>query len=56
MPAKWLDDPRIDPRIKRALGALDMPAQPDATSREQLLVEANTQAAQQMAAAMQAIF
>jgi acetyl esterase/lipase len=56
MPAKWLDDPRIDPRIKQALGALNMPVQPDATSREQLLAEANTPAAKQMAAAMQAMF
>ena len=55
MPAKWLDDPRIDPRIKAALGALDMPAAPNAASREQLLAEASTPAAKQMAAAMQAM-
>ncbi len=55
MPAKWLDDPRIDPRIKQVLGALDMPPAPNATSREQLLAEANAPAAQQMAAAMLAM-
>jgi acetyl esterase/lipase len=36
-------DPRIDPRIKAAMGALPpMEAAPDATSRQQLLDEANT--------------
>jgi acetyl esterase/lipase len=55
MPAKWIDDPRIDPRIKALLGNLDMPAQPDATSREQLLAEASSPAAKQMSAALQAL-
>ncbi|HEY8120589.1 MAG TPA: alpha/beta hydrolase [Myxococcota bacterium] len=55
MAAKWLDDPRIDPRIKALLGALDMPPQPDATDRAQLLAEANTPAAKQLAAGMQAM-
>src|SRR5690242_5350934 len=36
-----LDDPRIDPRIKTALGALDAaPPLGDAADREQLLAEA----------------
>jgi acetyl esterase/lipase len=52
MPAKWLDDPRIDPRIKALLGTLDMPPQPNAASREQLLAEASTPQAKQMADAM----
>jgi acetyl esterase/lipase len=52
MAAKWLDDPRIDPRIKALLGNLSMPAAPNAESREQLLAEANTPQAKQMADAM----
>jgi acetyl esterase/lipase len=55
MAAKWLDDPRIDPRIKATLGGLSMPPAPNAASREELLAEANTPAAKQLAAAMQAM-
>jgi acetyl esterase/lipase len=56
MAAQWLDDPRIDPRIKAVLGALNLPAAADAASREQLLAEANTPEAKQLQAAMQAMF
>lgn len=55
MAAKWLDDPRIDPRIKALLGALDMPAAPSAASREQLLAEASTPQAKQMQETMRAM-
>ena len=55
MPAKWLDDPRIDPRIKALFGSFDLPALGDAASREQLLAEATSPAAQQAAAALQAM-
>jgi acetyl esterase/lipase len=56
MAASWLDDPRIDPRIKTLLGALNLPAAKNATSREELLAEANTPEAKEMAARMQAMF
>ena len=43
---KIAEDPRIDPRIKAALGALDFAsARGDAVSRDQLLEEANTEEA-----------
>lgn len=41
-----VSDPRIDPRIKAIFGAMEpAPAQPDVTSREQLLAEAMTEEA-----------
>jgi len=56
MAAKWLDDPRIDPRIKTALGNFDTPpTMPNATSREQLLAEASTPLAKQFADGMKAM-
>jgi len=40
------EDPRIDPRIKAVVGAIDLGlAVSDAESREQLLKEANTEQA-----------
>jgi acetyl esterase/lipase len=40
--SKLLDDPRIDPRIKAVMGMMPMASQPDATSRDELLAEANS--------------
>jgi acetyl esterase/lipase len=44
---KIADDPRIDPRIKNVMSALDgaMGPQPDVASRDELLAEANTEEA-----------
>ena len=42
MSSKLNDDPRIDPRIKALMGAMPTPSQADATSREELLAEANS--------------
>ncbi len=39
------DDPRIDPRIKALLGALEIPAAKSVASREELLEQAGTEAA-----------
>ncbi len=55
MPAKWLDDPRIDPRIKALFGAMDLPDQGDAASRAQILAEANSPAAKQAEAGLRAM-
>ena len=35
------EDPRIDPRIKALIGSMPMTAQPDVTSREQLIEQVN---------------
>jgi len=56
MAAKWLDDPRIDPRIKALFGAMSFPAQGNAASRAEMLAEANTPAARQMEATLKAMF
>jgi len=56
MASKLASDPRIDPRIKAMFGSWSFPAQGDAASREELLAEANTEAAKQMAAALVAMF
>lgn len=56
MASKLLDDPRIDPRIKALFGAMNMPAQGDAASRAEMLAEANSPAAKQMAAALETMF
>ncbi|HEU4427587.1 MAG TPA: alpha/beta hydrolase [Myxococcota bacterium] len=56
MASKLASDPRIDPRIKAIFGSWSFPAQGDVASREQLLAEANTEAAKQMAAALVAMF
>ena len=37
------EDPRIDPRIKAVLGAIDLGALSDAESREQVLEDATTE-------------
>ncbi len=55
MAAKWLDDPRIDPRIKALFGAMDLPAQGNAASRAQMLAEANSPAAKQAEAGLHAM-
>ena len=43
--SKITEDPRIDPRIKATFGAFDMPAQENATSREELVAQANSEKA-----------
>ena len=56
MPASWQNDPRIDPRIRAALGNLPIsPPIPNATSREQLLAETSTPLAKQLAEGMKAM-
>jgi acetyl esterase len=55
MPAKWIDDPRIDPRIKALFGSFEMTPAHDVASREQLLAEANSPAFQQASAGLQAL-
>jgi len=46
MASRIASDPRIDPRIKAMFGAMpDAPAAPDATSRDELVAEANNEAA-----------
>mgnify|MGYP006231144209 CR=1 FL=1 len=47
-------DPRIDPRLKAAMGAFPTQARKDAESREELVAEANTETARAAAAAMKA--
>lgn len=54
MTTKIQADPRIDPRIKAAMGAFPTAAREDAVSREELLAEVNTDAARAAAAAMKA--
>jgi acetyl esterase/lipase len=45
MSSKLNDDPRIDPRIKALMGAMPTQSLGDAASREQVLAEANSEAA-----------
>ena len=45
MHSKLMDDPRIDPRIKALMGTWPTPNPGDAASREQVLAEANSEAA-----------
>lgn len=54
--SKLATDPRIDPRIKKLFANFGALPQPDATSREQLLAEANSEEAQKATAAMQGFF
>ena len=42
MANRIVEDPRIDPRIKAVFGAMDLPQQRNATSREELVKEANS--------------
>jgi acetyl esterase/lipase len=57
MASKLAQDPRLDPRLKAIFGHYPTPAASgDAASRAQLLEEANTEAANQGAAQMAAIF
>ena len=44
--SKLAEAPRIDPRIKAVMGAMPAASQGDAESREQILAEANSEAAQ----------
>jgi len=43
--SKLTEDPRIDPRIKAMFGAFEMPAVKNASSREELLIQANSEQA-----------
>lgn len=54
MTTKIEADPRIDPRIKAAMGAFPTRAREDVASREELLAEANRPEALAVAAAMKA--
>lgn len=45
MSSKLKDDPRIDPRIKAMMGAMEMPPPTNAESREQILAEMNSEEA-----------
>jgi acetyl esterase len=56
MASKLAQDPRIDPRIKALLGAMDEPvAAGDAASREEMLAEENSEAGNARYAAMKAM-
>ncbi|MDB5713977.1 MAG: esterase [Sphingomonadales bacterium] len=50
---KLSDDPRIDPRIKAMFGGFELPALPDVANRQELLDEANSEAALAATAALQ---
>jgi acetyl esterase/lipase len=50
--SKIADDPRIDPRIKRLLGAMAIPPAKDAASREEILEQANGEKAKAALAAL----
>ncbi len=52
--SKLVDDPRIDPRIKAVFGSFDLPALPSVASREELLAQENSEAAQAAAAGLAA--
>jgi acetyl esterase/lipase len=52
MASKIATDPRIDPRIKALLGAMDFGAAKDAASREQMLAETQTDEAKAQAAVL----
>jgi len=57
MASKIVEDPRIDPRIKAIFGAMpEMTTAGDVTSREALLAEEATEAANAQAAAQDAMF
>ncbi len=43
--SKIVDDPRIDPRLKALLGAMEIPAGKDVANREELLKRANSEQA-----------
>jgi acetyl esterase/lipase len=54
MTSKLNEDPRIDPRIKKLLGAVPPASPGDAASREEVLAEANSEQAVAMRQALQA--
>ncbi|MEN8159886.1 MAG: alpha/beta hydrolase [Myxococcota bacterium] len=55
MTASWLDDPRIDPRLKALLGAFNLPAGKDAATRDELLAEVNTPESKELRERMEAM-
>ena len=54
--SKLNDDPRIDPRIKAIMGALDLDNGGDASSREEMLAEAQTPESVARTQEMEALF
>ncbi|MEI9995812.1 MAG: alpha/beta hydrolase fold domain-containing protein [Rhizomicrobium sp.] len=56
MASKIATDTRLDPRIRAMLGGFDLPAQGDVASREDLVAEMNSDAAQAMSKQVEAIF
>lgn len=50
MATKISTDPRIDPRIKAIFGTFDLPQGTDATSRDEILAQANSESAKAVAA------
>jgi acetyl esterase len=54
MASKIVEDPRIDPRIKQVFGSFGLPDLPSVASREELLAQESTDAANASAAALQA--
>lgn len=55
MASKLADDPRIDPRIKAAFGAMPIASPGDAASREAMLAEASGPGAEERAASLKAL-
>jgi len=53
---KIVNDPRIDPRIKALFGAMEMPPQRDAKTREEIIANANSKEALDAMEGMRAFF
>jgi len=56
MASKLVSDPRIDPRIKAMMGAMDMQPARDAKNREEMLAAENTPAAKAQLEAQRGMF
>ena len=54
--SKLSEDRRIDPRLKALFGEFDLPAQPNASSREEILEQANSEEAKAMRDGLAAFF
>ena len=54
--SKLSEDRRIDPRLKALFGEFDLPAQPIASSREEILEQANSEEAKAMRDGLAAFF
>ena len=53
---KVINDPRIDPRLKAFLGAMDLGSAGDVASREELVAQANSPQAVAARQAIEAMF